>query len=262
MNPAFIGSTPLAVSSCTALNKSALVNNSVSFHTARRYQSSTKSTTLRASLPQPNPSQPSQPCTETEDHDSTTPNLFSEQSVGMMLLTIGFLFADPSVADAAAFFPPAVKEGFKTLPASLLHPAVMWGVTGTSLYTLWLGYQSSMIRKKDTDADKRKELIKAKVTDRHFQVSSSLFAVVSLTTFLGMANTFNRAGKLFPGPHLYVGLGVIALLSVMASFVPYMQKGKDWARNSHFAAGLIVTGFFAWQAQSGLVIVGKLTKWW
>lgn len=183
------------------------------------------------------------------------------ENLATIALALSFLLLDPSSAEAVSF-PPAAKEAFKTLPASLLHPAVMWGVTGTTLYTLWLGVQSAQIRSDKITPEKRKELVKAKVTDKHFKVSSSLFAVVSLATFFGMANTFNRAGKLFPGPHLYVGLGVVALLSVMSSFVPYMQKGKDWARNSHFAAGLIVTGFFVWQAQSGMVIVGKLTKWW
>lgn len=161
--------------------------------------------------------------------------------------------------DAASAVPEAIKEGFKSIPASLIHPISMWIVVGVTLYTFYLGYQSSLIRK--SEPEKRKKLIKSRVTERHFKTSSSLFAVVTLVTFTGMANTYSRAGKLFPGPHLYAGLGIIAVMSVMTSLVPYMQGGKDWARNSHFAAAITVTSLFLWQAKSGMVIVSKLLGW-
>lgn len=51
-------------------------------------------------------------------------------------------------------------------------------------------------------------------------------------------------------------------MSVMSAMVPHMQKGKDWARNTHFSLAFVVTGLFLWQAKSGMVIVGKLLKLW
>jgi len=42
----------------------------------------------------------------------------------------------------------------------------------------------------------------------------------------GPVNTFMRAGKLFPGPHLYAGAGCITLWALAAALVPQMQKGK------------------------------------
>lgn len=201
--------------------------------------------------------------TGTHDHQHTlSDNDWIAMPVENQLLTLtasilGFSVLLPSPSIAA--IPEGLKEGFKSIPANLIHPAVMWLAVAGTLYTFWLGYQSSRIRK--VDPDTRKELIKARFTDRHFQTSSLLFAMVSLATFEGMANTFNRAGKLFPGPHLYSGLGIVALMSVMASFVPYMQKGKNWARNSHFASAFLVTGFFLWQAKTGMDIVAKLLKW-
>ena len=76
-----------------------------------------------------------------------------------------------------------------------------------------------------------------------------------------MANTYSRTGKLFPGPHLYAGLSIVALMSVMSSFVPYMQKGKEWAKSAHFSLAFIVVSLFGWQAKSGMDIVAKLLKW-
>lgn len=103
--------------------------------------------------------------------------------------------------------------------------------------------------------------MKKKVTDRHFKTSAFLFAVMTCATFSGMANTFARTEKLFPGPHLYTGLGLVATMAVMVSFIPYMQKGKDWARNSHLAFGVGAVAMFAWQAKTGMDIVAKLLHW-
>lgn len=212
--------------------------------------------TMRKSSSQPLPTM------NHDDEHTLSDNAWMTMPVEKQLLTLtasilGFSVLLPSASIAA--IPEGLKEGFKSIPASLVHPAVMWLAVAGTLYTFWLGYQSSRIRQ--VDPETRKELIKARFTDRHFQTSSSLFALVSLATFGGMANTYNRAGKLFPGPHLYAGLGIVALMSVMTAFVPYMQKGKDWARNSHFATAFLVTGFFLWQAKSGMNIVFKLLKW-
>lgn len=169
---------------------------------------------------------------------------------------MGFSVYGLSPAEAV---PEAIKEAFKSIPASLGHPVVMWIAVATTFYTFYLGYQSSRIR--SVPPEERKKLVKGKFGERHFKVSSSLFAVVTLATFGGMANTYTRAGKLFPGPHLYAGLGIIATMSVMTSMVPYMHKGKAWARNTHFTGALLVSGLFLWQAKSGMVIVGKLLNW-
>ena len=155
--------------------------------------------------------------------------------------------------------PDAVIEAFKSKPASLVHPIVMWALLFAAVFTFYLGYQSSLIRK--SEPKKRKELVKAKVTQRHFETSSALFVTMTLATFGGMANTYTRTGKLFPGPHLYAGLGLVALLSVMSSLVPYMQSGKNWAKNIHFTLAFGALGLFGWQAKSGMVIVGKLLGW-
>lgn len=160
---------------------------------------------------------------------------------------------------ALAEVPEGVKETFKSIPASLVHPGMMWTLFALSLYAGWLGWQSRSIR--SVDAATRKALVKSKVTLRHFAIASTLLATMTIFTFEGMANTYNRAGKLFPGPHLYAGLGLVALMTTTAAMVPYMQRGDNWARNAHLAFGISIVGVFAWQANTGMQIVGKLLKW-
>lgn len=169
------------------------------------------------------------------------------------------VYAAMSDVPSASAVPESLVEAFKSIPASLGHPVTMWALLGTCVYTFYLGYQSSQIRK--VEPEKRKVLLKAKVTDRHFQTSATLFAIMTCATFGGMANTYTRTGKLFPGPHLYAGLGLVATMSVMVSLVPRMQKGKEWARQAHFSLAFVALSMFGWQAKTGMDIVAKLLHW-
>ena len=74
-------------------------------------------------------------------------------------------------------------------------------------------------------------------------------------------NTYMRAGKLFPGPHLYAGAGCVAMWVLAAALVPQMQKGKDWARNLHVGANAVTFGLFAYyQIPTGLQIAAKVIE--
>ena len=80
----------------------------------------------------------------------------------------------------------------------------------------------------------------------------------------GPLNTYARAGKLFPGPHLYAGAGLVVLWALAASMVPAMQKGNDSARTVHIGANVAGIGLFVWQVTSGVPILFKVlefTKW-
>ena len=68
----------------------------------------------------------------------------------------------------------------------------------------------------------------------------------------GPVNTFLRAGKLFPGPHLYAGAGVVVAWAMAAAMAPHMAKGKDWARTAHISLNVLALGFFTWQASPPL----------
>merc|ERR1711924_511583 len=69
--------------------------------------------------------------------------------------------------------------------------------------------------------------------DRHYQLGTILLAVGIPMALEGPVNTYMRAGKLFPGPHVYAGVGVASLWAIAAALVPEMQKGKEWARTAH-----------------------------
>lgn len=254
MHSAFISSLPVSVGTVSTLTRSFTSRKSSnpgsSPYTRRRH---------RTPLYFP-PTCRSEPSDELPLGPSPTP----AESNGLkwvedFSLALCGVYAGLHGAGSAYAVPEAIKETFKTKPASLLHPVAMWLVFGTAVYTFYLGFQSSKIRK--TTGDEKKELVKGKFGARHFKTSSLLFAVMTLTTFEGMANTYTRTGKLFPGPHLYAGLGLVAIFSVMSALVPYMQKGEEWAKNVHFGFGVACLGLFGWQAKSGLVIVGKLLGW-
>jgi hypothetical protein len=73
-------------------------------------------------------------------------------------------------------------------------------------------------------------------------------------------NTFARAGKLFPGPHLYAGAGLVVLWALASSCVPSMIKGSDTARTIHIGANVAGIALFAWQLITGIPILQKVLE--
>jgi len=110
----------------------------------------------------------------------------------------------------------------------------------------------------------RKELSSQGNRDKHFNQGALLAFIGTAFAIEGPLNTYARAGKLFPGPHLYAGAGLVVLWAAAAACVPAMQKGNDTARTIHISANLAGIGLFAWQVTTGLPILYKvveLTKW-
>ena len=89
-------------------------------------------------------------------------------------------------------------------------------------------------------------------------MGSLLLALMVLGNIGGMAVTYINNGKLFVGPHLLAGLGMVGLIAVSASLVPYMQKGNSLARNTHVSLNVLLLGLFGWQAVSGMQILQKI----
>lgn len=139
---------------------------------------------------------------------------------------------------------------------NFIHPILMWGILGLTLYAGWLGYQHRQTRLA-TGAEK-KELIKGKFLARHHKAGSVLLASMVVVSIGGMGSTYLNNGKLFFGPHLLAGLGMMGLIATSASLVPFMQKGNDSARYTHIALNTVLVGLFGWQAFSGVQIVQKL----
>ncbi|AUC61238.1 protein of unknown function DUF4079 [Cyanobacterium sp. HL-69] len=138
------------------------------------------------------------------------------------------------------------------------HPVLMWVLFGTAIYSLYLGIKVKRLRQ--ADKEERKELIKGNFINRHHKVGSLFMALIVLGTVGGMAVTYINSGKLFVGPHLLAGLGMMAMVTTSASLVPYMQKGSSFARFSHVGLNMTMLGIFAWQAFTGVQIVQKIIE--
>ena len=110
----------------------------------------------------------------------------------------------------------------------------------------------------------RKELAAKAPKDKHFSQGALLALLGTSFAIEGPLNTYARAGKLFPGPHLYAGAGLVVCWALASSMVPAMQKGNDTARGVHIGANLLGIGLFGWQVVSGFPILLKVwekTQW-
>jgi len=107
----------------------------------------------------------------------------------------------------------------------------------------------------------RSEIADGNFRDKHYSMGTILLAVGIPMALEGPVNTYMRAGKLFPGPHVYAGVGVGALWAIAAACVPEMQKGKEWARNLHIGCNAVTFALFAgYQIPTGLEIAAKVIE--
>jgi hypothetical protein len=139
---------------------------------------------------------------------------------------------------------------------NFVHPMLMWVLLGLMLYSGYLGYKASLIRK--VSAEERKALVPLRYGQRHAQLGAVILGLTLLGAAGGLAATFVKNGKLILGPHLFVGMAVAGLVITTACLGPSLQKGKDWARGLHLAINGAVLLLFGWQAISGIAIVQKL----
>ena len=110
----------------------------------------------------------------------------------------------------------------------------------------------------------RKSLQSANLKDKHHLTGSILLGAGVSVSLLGAFNTYMRAGRLFPGPHLFAGMAITILWAVAASLVPAMQKGNEGARVAHIGLNVINILLFAWQVPTGIEImlnVWNKTHW-
>jgi hypothetical protein len=140
--------------------------------------------------------------------------------------------------------------------SQFIHPVLMWVLLAISFYALYLGLQ--IRRTRSAEGELKKELIKGKFNVKHHQMGSLLLALMVTVAIVGMGVTYINNGKLFVGPHLLAGLGMMALIAIGASLTPLMQKGNDWARNTHIFLNIVLLGLFGWQAVSGVEILQRI----
>ncbi len=139
---------------------------------------------------------------------------------------------------------------------NFLHPLLMWGLLALSGYALFLGIKAK--RTRTADAEQRKQLIKGKYGQRHFQIGSLVLVLMVLGAFGGMAVTYLNNGKLFVSPHLLVGIAMVSLIALAAALSPLMQQGNLIARKVHVGLNMTLMTLFLWQAVSGMQIANKI----
>jgi hypothetical protein len=139
---------------------------------------------------------------------------------------------------------------------SFMHPLLMWVLLGLMLYSGYLGLKASQVRK--VAAAERKEMIPLRYGQRHAALGRWIVALTLLGSIGGMAVTYINNGKLFVGPHLIAGGGVVVLVLATAALGPALQKGQDWARGLHVGLNGLILLLFGWQAITGIAIVNKL----
>jgi len=138
--------------------------------------------------------------------------------------------------------------------SQFFHPAFMWVLFGVAVYALISGIKSKKARTAE-DKELKKEVTKRK--EKHHLVGSILLSLLVLGNLGGMAITYINNGKLFVGPHLLVGLGMLAIIATSAALVPAM-KTSNIARQAHISLNLVLLGLFSWQALTGMQILLKI----
>jgi hypothetical protein len=76
--------------------------------------------------------------------------------------------------------------------------------------------------------------------------------------FVGIVSTYLGGGEIPAIAHLFVGIGMTALVAISSALVPLMQRGQNWARVTHISINISLLVFFAWQAVTGLQIIQEL----
>lgn len=140
--------------------------------------------------------------------------------------------------------------------SQFFHPALMWVLLALTVYALYLGLKVRRVR--SAEGEEKKQLIKGKFNDKHFQIGSLVLALMVVGSIGGMVVTYLNNGKLFVGSHLLAGLGMTGMIAVSASLSPLMQKGVDWARSTHILLNVVLLGLFGWQAWTGVEIVLRI----
>lgn len=136
------------------------------------------------------------------------------------------------------------------------HPITMWVLFALTLYAMYTGLQWR--RTRSATGEEKKKLIAGKFKDTHHKIGAFALSLMVLGTIGGMGVTYWNNGKLFVGPHLFVGLAMAGTIAVSASLTPFMQKGAEWARISHIVLNTAIVGLFGWQAVTGLDIVQRI----
>lgn len=148
-----------------------------------------------------------------------------------------------------AYFNPSFLVQF-------IHPLWMLGLFAYLIYAAYLGVQ--VRRTRNAEGETKKQLIQGKYAARHYQSGAVILAVMVTGAFGGIVSTYLGEGEIPAIAHLFVGLGMTALVAISAALVPLIQRGQTWARQIHIALNITLLLLFTWQTFTGLAIVQEM----
>ncbi len=152
-------------------------------------------------------------------------------------------------------------DAYTSLPGSLIHPIAMVAICTGWLWTASLGLRAGWYRyNAEKDATGLTLLdgpVQAPTGKKHHKVAAGLLFATVFFMSSGMLNTFLRAGRLFPGPHLYGGFFVIITASLQAALVPWLRSVKV-TRRVHLVSGVLCAIFVLNQVWSGIPVLTSL----
>ncbi|MEL6319334.1 MAG: DUF4079 domain-containing protein [Cyanobacteria bacterium J06626_14] len=137
-----------------------------------------------------------------------------------------------------------------------IHPAWMWVVLVLTIYALHLGFQSRRTRL--ATGEFRKTLVKQKFSERHYRIGALLLALMTTGSIGALGIEYLNSGKLYVVSHTIVGLVITVLMAHAAALAPFMQRGKEWARQIHMVFAALIIGLFSWQLITGFKAVWEI----
>ena len=145
---------------------------------------------------------------------------------------------------------------------NFIHPIMMFGLLGLTLYALYLGIQS--LRTRTASQEVRKRLVKGRFGLRHHQIGALLLALMVIGNISGMTVTYINNSKLFVDDHLIVGLCMTVLIAIAAALVPFMQQGghrvRQISRQTHLVLAIALVGLFGWETFTGVEILQRIIE--
>lgn len=147
---------------------------------------------------------------------------------------------------------------------SLIHPLLMITLIPLYILTWILGIMARQARLAPPQGEETPMLQRdlrsvARGKRWHHKLSAFLLFFTYFVMLVGMYNTFLRAGRLFPGPHMYGGFWFVLLTTLQASLVPWFADHKI-ARNVHTVVGLAVMICLFSQFWTGIPILKSVWK--
>lgn len=150
---------------------------------------------------------------------------------------------------------------FTGLWGSLIHPTAMIILIPAWIVAMVLGIR---VRRKRLSLQSNGEatgLLSGTVATnkRHHRLAAGTYFLTVVACFTGMGNTYLRAGRLFPGPHLFSGLAVLLVGSLSVALVPWFSEYPS-VRLPHTIAGFIIILLLAVQVRTGLTILSSVWR--